>query len=58
MSGFANGESSDTELPVSVMHFSIYQGLTRKKNPQPNLGNSRATISKEQGGILNLISIP
>lgn len=31
LSGFANGESSGTELPVSVIHFSIYQGLVRKK---------------------------
>lgn len=47
MSSFASRECSGTELPVSVTHLSIYQGLLRKKKKlQPNLGNRRVTILK------------
>lgn len=56
MSSFDNGESSGIELPVEV----IYQHRSRvneEKKKQPNLENSRVTVSKEQGGILNLIPV-
>lgn len=56
MSSFDNGESSGIELPVEV----IYQHRPRvneEKKKQPNLGNSTVTVSKEQGGILNLIPV-
>lgn len=55
MSGFANEESSGTEFPVSVIQY--ISRVNEEKKMQPNLGNSKGTISKEQGGILKLIPI-
>lgn len=56
MSGFASGESSGTGSLISVIYFNIYKELMGKKI-EPNLGNSRAPVLNEQGGILNLTPI-